>query len=190
MSYETPDFDIDARKRDGGRPIFYIDTFQLKAQSEAEGRVIFGQREMVKILVPGDRLTESVQIVNDQHRRRWPQEYAAFKANEEAPLSGIPIEELAGVSKSQIEELKFMKVRTIEDLAGLSDEQLMKVVPMNGRPLREKAQRRVDLEAGNAPMEKLAAENTQLRAMMDEMKSRMEALESAKSEPKSKPAES
>jgi hypothetical protein len=179
MSFDTPDFDPKARERDNSRPVFFKEAVQNKSASEAEGRPVFYDREMVRILVPGDRLTESVQIVRDEHRQRWPREYAAFKANEEAPLNGTPISQLPGMTASQVEELKFMKVHTIEDLASLPDELLSKVAPMNGKPLREKAQRWIEAANGAAPMEKLAAENDQLRTMMSEMQARMEAMEKA-----------
>lgn len=168
MSFDTPDFDPEARKRDNARPIFFKEAVQNKAATEKEGRPVFFEREMVRILVPGDRLTESVQIVGEQHRKRWPREYAAFKADEEAPLNGTPIAELPGLGRAQVEELRYGKVLTIEDLANLPDELLSKVAPMNGKELRAKAVRWLEVVSGAAPMEKLAAENAQQAATIEE----------------------
>lgn len=189
MSFDTPDFQLDAGKRDSARPIFFKEAVQNKAASEAEGRPVFMEREMVRILVPGDRLTESVQIVTEQHRHRWPREYAAFKQDQEAPLNGTPISQLPGMTASQVEELRFSKVLSVEDLANLPDDLLSKVAPMNGKELRAKAQRWMDAAAGAAPMEKLAAENEQLKGTMDEMKAQMAEMQKAMTALKTKAAE-
>lgn len=177
MSFDTPEFDTNAGKQDSARPIFFKEVVQNAFQSEKEGRPVFVERDMVRILVPGDRNTEHVSIVKEEHRKRWPQQYAAWKANQEAPLNGIPIAELPGIGAAQAEELRYGKVLTIEDLAGLPDELLSKVAPMNGKKLREKAQRHLDAIAGAAPMEKLAAENERQAATIEEMRAQMAEMQ-------------
>lgn len=179
MSFDTPDFDPKARERDNARPRFFKEAVQNMAASEKEGRPVFYEREMVQILVPGDRLTESVQSVKDIHRQRWPREYAAFKANEDAPLTGTPIAELPGIGAAQAEELRYGKVLTIEELASLPDDLLSKVAPMNGKQLRDRAKRHLDAIAGAAPMEKLAAENERQAATIEEMKAQMAEMQKA-----------
>lgn len=174
---ETPDFDPRARERDNARAEFYVDTVKNEAESAKQGRAVFIEREMVKIIVPGDRLTEHVAIVGEQHRQRFYRQYEAFKANRDAPLVGTPIEELSGLSRAQVEELKYAKVRTVEELASLPDDLLRKVAPMGGNELRAKAQRRLEYEAGAAPMEKLAAENAQQAATIQEQEQRLAELE-------------
>ena len=158
---DTPDFDEKAlaKEQDGARPRFFMEPVQNNFRTEQEGRPCFDDVEMVEILVPGDRKTEWFGRVTQVHKERWPRYYAAFKENMDAPSDGTPLEQLPGVTRSQVEELRFMKVRTIEALAGLPDDLLMKVAPMSGRPLREKAQRWLEALVVDAPTERLAAEN-------------------------------
>jgi hypothetical protein len=77
--------------------------------------------------------------VRDEHKRRWPREYAAFKAGIEAPLEGTPITEWPAINKAQVQTLQYLNVRTVESLAELTDEQVMKI-GAGGMTLRGKAQ--------------------------------------------------
>lgn len=180
MSFvDTPDFDPEARKRDGAIPRFYIEARKNNFRSEAEGRPCFDDVEKVEILIPGDRRSSWDGLVKDEHRKRFPREYHAFKAGLDAPEQGTPISQMPGITRSQAEELAFSHVKTIEALAGLPDDLLSKAAGMGGMALREKARRWVEATNGSAPMEKLAAENDQLKTMMAEMQARMEAMEKA-----------
>ncbi len=91
--------------------------------------------------------------VKDEHRERWPTKYAAFKANMEAPESGTPLDEWAGVGRSQVMELNSVHIRTVEQLAGLSDSQLAKAIPMGGNALRAKAQRFIEQTDAEKPLQ-------------------------------------
>ena len=176
MLDDTPDFDAGADKHDNARPRFYTKPVQNNFKSETEGRAVFEDKEFVEILVPGDRKTVVDTLVKEEHRRRWPQAYAAFKAGLETPLQGTPLEEWPAITRSQVEELRFAHVRTVEQLAGLGDDALNRTVPMGGFPLREKAKRWLDAQAGNAQTEALAAENARKDEIIAEQKRQYEAL--------------
>lgn len=167
---DAPDFDSNTGQRDGTIPRFFMEARPNNARSAKEGRPCFDDVEMVEINIPGDRLSgQVVQIVKDDHKQRWPKAYAAFKANQEAPAEGTPIDQLPGITKAQVEELRFFRIHTVEAMANLSDQQLSKVVPMYGLALRDKAKRWVAQTEGAAAEEKLAAENRELRVKMDLM---------------------
>lgn len=185
MTYiDTPSFDERAlrKERDGAIPRFYVEAMRNNARSEAEGRPCFDDVEMVEILIPGDRLATWVGRVNQGHRERWPDRYRAFKEQTEAPPEGTPIDQLPGITRSQVEEMRFQHVRTIEALAGLTDEQLSKVAPMAGRPMREMAQRWVSAVEGNAPTERLAAENRKLKDIIEDLERRMQDMQASLTE--------
>ncbi|RAK51198.1 hypothetical protein [Phenylobacterium soli] len=176
---ETPDFILPPKggEQDLSRPRFYMRAVQNNFKSNLEGRPIFDEVEFVEIHVPGDRGTISDRPVNASDKARWPREYAAFKANEEIPEEGTPIGEWPAINRSQAEELKHAKVRTVEQLAALPDEALMRVVPMGGFSLRDKARRFLEAAASTAPMEKLSAENDELRTTMAAMQEQMKLLQ-------------
>lgn len=178
MSFtDTPDFNTSVVGRDNSIPRFYVEPLQNIAKSNMEGRPIFDDREMVEINVPGDLKNVVCTFVTDLHRQRWPQYYAAFKAGLEAPSSGTSLMEWPQVTRSQAEELKYFKVHTVEQLAEMPDDLLTKVAPMNGKIIREKAQRTLQVAAGAAPAEKLAAELAQRDSTIDELKAGMKALQ-------------
>lgn len=175
---ETPDFQVTGGpNRDSAIPRFYMKAVKNEFETQRQGRPIFRDVEYVEINVPGDRRTVVDRAVTDEHRRRWPREYEAFKAGQELPVEGTALEEWGGVTRSQVEELRPFKIRTVEQLAALSDDQLGKAVPMSGFSLREKAQRFLEQAKGAAPMEKLAAENEDLKASMQVRDDRIKALE-------------
>lgn len=177
MSFtDAPEFDSNARDKDGAIPRFYMEPFQNNAKTAEMGQPVFEEREMVEILIPGDRRTVATRIVLEEHRRRWPRAYAAFRAGQEAPVEGIPLEEWPGISRGYVEELKFAHVRTVQQLAALPDEQLNKSVSMGGFSLREKARRYLEQLGGQAPTEKLAAENAELKGTISTMKGQMDDL--------------
>jgi hypothetical protein len=173
MSEAAPDFDINARDKDNAIPEFKMETLRLP---DVEGKPHFGEFEFVTIRVPGDRKSEWYGRVTDEHRRRFPRAYNAWKQGLEAPTEGTPLKECAWIGRAQVEELAFAHVKTVEQLAALSDAQLKGAVPMNGYVLREKAQRHLEQIAGAAPNEKLAAENAELKANMAVMQANMDEL--------------
>lgn len=157
-------------ERDITRARFYLRPVLQELKSAQAGRPIYEDREYVEITVPGNRGSVHDTPVKEEHRRRWPTLYRAFKDGQEAPSEGTPLLEWPALSRSQVEELAHFHVRTVEQLAGLPDDALGRVVAMGGFALREKAQRFLDHAAGLAPLEAMAA-----KAERDDVK--MQAME-------------
>lgn len=166
MDYVAPD------GRDRIIPRFHIKPVRDNFQSEKQGREVWNDVEYVELIVPGDNKNIVDVAVKDEHRDRWPTKYAAFKANMEAPESGTPLDEWAGVGRSQVMELNSVHIRTVEALASLSDAQLAKCVPMGGHALRAKAQRFIEQTDAEKPL----AEMTQrIRELEDKLAAALEA---------------
>lgn len=71
----------------------------------------------------GDRSTVAVRyITEEQASREFPQQFAMFKDMGEVMTSGTPLDELPGISISQIGLLVVSGIRSVEDLAGVSDD--------------------------------------------------------------------
>lgn len=183
----TPEFQAGADKQDTSFPEFRMEAVKNNFESVRQGRPVFEEKEFITIRVPGDRKTEWSGPVKDEHRRRWPRHYAAFKSEQEAPSEGMPLSEWPAVTRSQVLELASANVKTIEQLAKLPDDLLNKAVNMGGFHLREKAQRWIEQANGAEPMERLAAENAELKdklavmkADQDDLKRRVDELLAAK----------
>lgn len=173
MSEAPPDFDTHARDRDTAIPRFYVEPRRM---ADVEGQPRYEETEYVEILVPGDRKTSWVGLVNAEIKNRFPRAYEAFKQGREAPVDGTPLSDCAWIERSRVEELAFARVKTVEALAGLSDDQLKTSVQMGGYQLREKAIRHLEQIKSAGPNEKLAAENVELKANMAQMQAQMDDL--------------
>lgn len=156
-----------ASQPDIARPHFHMDAFQNKAKSEQEGRPIFDEKEMVRIVLPGDKHLTWVGEVTDEHRQRWPEQYAAFKRGEERAASGTPLEQWTSpnMTRSRVAELKALNILAVEELASVPDSALTKI-GMGARELREEARAYIDSAKDNSANAAMAARIAQLEEMV------------------------
>lgn len=159
----------DTRERDNLIPVFYMKAVQNNFESEKQGRAIWEEVPYVEIMIPGDKLSEVHEKVKDHHKERWPDKWAAFLANQEAPTDGTPLADWPPVSRAIAMQLSSSNVRTVEALADLSDLQLSKVMPMGGNALREKARLWLKDAEGMAPL-------ADMQAALAERDAKIEAL--------------
>src|SRR5579871_4014755 len=146
-------------------PRFKTEAVHLPFKSKAAGRPIYEDREFVEILIPGDRRSMAVEPVTDEHKARWPDAYAAFRAGREAPLEGTPLADWpnSALTRSRVEELAYFNIRTVEHLAALNDAQLQ-ALGMGARELREAARAFLEVASkGTGPLERLVVQNLSLQ---------------------------
>ena len=183
---------------------FYKRSIKQEDESIAAGRPIFKEFDFVRICVPGDNLTEIDTYANNGHKARFPRQWAHYQnqVGTEEMLMGTPIEQWPLVSRSQAEELKGVKFRTVEDVANCSDQQLQRVgmiAGMSPHSFREKARQFLNLASETAEvsqkeaeLQALREENAKIKAETDaklsKMQEQMEALLAAVAEktPKSR----
>lgn len=94
--------------------------------------------EMVEIITPGDRLSRPVQRVTEEHKARWPRQYAAFKSGIDLGINGTAIAMWGEISWQMQADLRAAGFQTVEDLAGAHDGQINNIP--NGTIWRKKAQ--------------------------------------------------
>jgi hypothetical protein len=152
---------------------FYTEPVQNAAKSIQAGRPIFDDTELVEIRVPGDK-DMSVKGPAKMYKDRFPQRYAAFLARKDQDAaSGTVLSQWPGCTRSQAEELAFLKCKTVEQLAALSDAQLQNFGP-GYLTLRGKAAKWLEASKGNATVEKV---NSELQARDSEIAVLKRALE-------------
>lgn len=166
------DIRIPGKEQDTAWPEFFIEPRQNKAKTAKEGRPVFDDVEYVRIIMPGNRRDIPVERVNDQHRQRWPKQYEAFKGGQELSEGGTPLEQWSRVTRSQVEELRYFHIRTVEHLAKAPDQVLQNF--MDGYRLREAAQLFMKDAEGLAPMTELAAQNEQLQSRVASLESQLQ----------------
>lgn len=158
---------------------FYLHSVQNEQESEQEGRPIYEDKEYVRIMVPGDKTSVIERPVrfgahpnNDNHK--FAREYAAFKQNEDQRIIGTPLAEWPIMSNSQVKELEFFNVFTVEQLAEMADSNVQ-----NFRGMAEKkqaAQRFLEAAKEGAPLVKMQAELEKRDESIGALQSQVEEL--------------
>ena len=156
-------------------PRFYMAAEKNEYQSNQQGRPVFDSVEMVEMIIMGDNKNRPVQRVADEHRDRWPQFYAKFKAGQEQSADGTPLEQWPMVTVGQVFELKAARITTVEQLAAVVDSALPNL-GMGARTLRDNAIAWLDRSKGTAEVSKLIkrAEDAEFKAL--EMQEQMAEL--------------
>jgi len=135
---------------------FFLDGLQNVEKSEAAGRPIFDEVEWVEIRIPGDKDEIRRRPVRYRDRLEFAAAYAAFKNQNEQPVSGTPIDELPFLTKAQKLEFKAVGLKTAENLRDMSDANAARFMGINS--VRQRVKDFLDAAAGNAPLEKMRSE--------------------------------
>ena len=156
---------------------------KLDKATSTDGDPKFKDVEYVEMYLPGDKNNIVCKPVDKRVRALYRDRYERWKAGQQDALDGTPIELLPGVMPSQVEELRYHKIRTIEDMAGVSDEVLQRL-GVGYRATSVKAQKYLDTKASAAGDEKLRAAMAQKDEELTLLRKRLEALESKEAKPK------
>lgn len=133
-------------------------------------------QEYVKVLFPGDNKTEFHAEASDHYKQRWPRQYAQFKGSEAQTVQGIPLSNIAWLSRSWVEKLKYeYHITTLEQLKGCDDAAIQRI-GMGGRELVEKAKAHFESLSGSEAMNKLASENETLKSQLEAMQKQVSQI--------------
>ncbi len=151
-------------QRDPVQPRFHIEPVQDDAATAQQGRPIFRNEERVQFIMPGSP-NQPVFRVDDSHKERWPEQYAAFRRGEEHAVDGTPLEHWPIVTRAMVMELKALGIFTVEQCSGLSDIALQRI-GRGGYALRERAKAYLDEAEALAFSERLNRENELMNARL------------------------
>lgn len=124
-------------------PKFYHKPIQDKVKTREKGHPVFKDVEYLELTIIGDRNTKIDTPVTAAHRLEYKPTYERFTAGEEALEDGMPLVEWNGATRSQVEELRYHNVFSVEQLAALPEE-TAKTVLMGGLALHRKAKAFID----------------------------------------------
>ena len=144
---------------------FYITPVHDEAASAAEGRPMYRDREYVEIRTPGQQNNVIQRPVTDMDRQRFRQAYRKFKEGEEEQVIGTPLSEVPWITRSQVEELAHIRVRTLEHLAALDDSVCSRFAGLYG--LKQKAQKAMEKAISDAPISALQAQIDELKNLAE-----------------------
>lgn len=173
--------DSDMQNPDGSLYVnFYKRAVEIADETAAQGRPIYRECDFVRIMVPGNSLSEIDTIARDDHKQRFPVQWARYinTQGEATQQEGTPIKEWPLISVSQAEELRGLKFYTVESIANSSDLMVQKIgmiAGMSPYQLREKAQKFLNLAKESADVNKKDEEIAQLRAENDKIRAETDA---------------
>lgn len=160
---------------------FYSKAVHQPYESQKQGRPIYLDVDFIQIFTPGNQLNIIDTPARPEHKTRFPQQWAMYEQGKGTGMEmGTPLNQWPQLSSAQAEELRGVKFYTVEQIANASDGQLQSIGMAGGMDvhvLRARARAFLDAAAGNAPTEKLAAENEELRQMLQANQAQMMAMQ-------------
>jgi hypothetical protein len=166
--YDEPNYTDEPNKDDEKLFVmFYPEAVQNKVKSDAEGRPIFEQRDMIRVITPGSK-DILVNKATENYQRRFAKQWDRYKRNMQQTPDGTPLDQVPFLSVTQIAELRALNVMSLEGLAGMADTVAHRF--MGFHEMRTKAQKYLDAAKSAAPI-------TALQSQVDDLKSTNEVLQ-------------
>jgi len=159
---------------------FYKKSVKQNEASDEAGRPIFKEFDFVRIMIPGDNLTEIDTYAQESHKQRFPRQWAHYQnqVGSHEDVVGTPIDQWPQVTRSQADELRGLKFHTVESIADCSDQQLQRigmVAGMSPHNFRLKAKAFLNLATDSAEVAQREAELQALKEENAKIKSETEA---------------
>ena len=181
----TIDFDINAQQRDvpNIRPLrIWVDhvlTDDKGNYKEVE------YVEWAKIGSNGATTVDRIAILSKSKEGRvnpvWSvvkPHYEAWKQGQEDPTEGTPLDTWPAVTKGQVEQLKFLNIRSVEDVANANDA-TMERMGMGARVTRDKARAFIAAKQGQSVIaEQLSQRDTEITALKAQVAELTDAVKS------------
>lgn len=162
---------------------FNLEPHQNMAKTAIEGRPIFEEREYIMIMVPGDKDSIVHRPAMEADKQRFWDRYDRWKRKVgDTVNTGTPLKMVPWLTSSQVKELEYFNVYTLEQLANIADNHAQKF--MGIQALRQRAKDAVQAAKDAAPLSAIRAEieakDSQLAAALQAIKeqgARIELLE-------------
>ena len=159
---------------------FYKKSVKQDIASDEAGRPIFKEFDFVRIMIPGDNLTEIDTYAQESHKQRFPRQWAHYQnqVTNHEDIIGTPLDQWPQVTRSQADELRGLKFHTVESIADCSDQQLQRigmVAGMSPHNFRIKAKAFLNLANDSAEVAQREAELQALKAENDKIKAETDA---------------
>lgn len=176
---ETVEYDVnDFNERFAGDKSVYAKFYTVPVKDEAasatEGRPIYKDKEYVEIRAAGNQNNIVQRIATAMDRDRFSRQYEMFKKGQDDQVVGTPLSEVTWLTKSQVEELAYVRIRTLEQLSGVNDDVCQRMVGLTD--LKRKAQAFLESAEKAAPLTALQAENDELKQQVAALAAQMKEL--------------
>ena len=132
------------------------------AESAKQNRPVYKDTPYVECMIPGDKHNIVVEPVWEQWIQRFPRHWDQFQMGQKEQIIGTPLKVAPFLTESQVMELGYFNIRTIEQLAGLSDGNM---TFMGARMFRDAAAKFLEKQTSNETLlERIASLEAKLAA--------------------------
>lgn len=186
VEYNPDDFTSNRSAADANLLVKFLLKPRLDEEATAkEGRPIYRDVEYIDIRQPGSP-DNVCRPASARDIDRFPRHYAAFKnrVNEDEYLEGTRLSEWPLVSRSQVEELSFFGIKTVEQLATCADAHGQAFMGFHG--LKQRANEWLKVAKENKAAIELQAELNRRDAEIAELRDMIEQLQKASVKPERK----
>lgn len=135
--------------------------------SEEAGRPVFKDTDYIEIMQPGNKDSIIKRPASKMDIDRFPEHYRRYQAREDQEaVEGTPLEEWAAITRSQVEELRYLNIRTVEQLANAADVNIQNLMGIG--VLKDKAAKYLESAKDDAIAEKFAELEAKYEALLAE----------------------
>lgn len=152
-----------------------------QSQSKKMGRPIYSEAVYVQIMQPGNKDSIIIRPATSLDKNRFAKLFAKFQQGEAQIVDGTPLAEWPKLTRSQVEELRYFNIYTVEQLAEMSDSNAQNI--MGANLLRDSAKAFLAACKTTQYAEQLEAEKTareteiaSLRDLVTELQATVKAL--------------
>ena len=100
-------------------------------RTELEGRPIYEDLEYIEIWIPGDKSNINVRPIQLDDKMRFKKRYDEWKSGI-VKQTGTPLKLMPFLSESQVEELAYFRITTVEQLANVADSSIQNMHGLTG----------------------------------------------------------
>jgi len=159
---------------------FYQKAVKNEYQSREQNRPIFFDCDYIRIEKPGDTLSIIDTPAREDHKQRFPIQWARYQNSKEADQTiGTPIDEWPLLTQAQRETLKALNFRTVDGIANASDAQIQAVgmaAGMSPMAFRERAKSYLLRASEEASKSHSSEELVKLQEQNAELQRQLQAL--------------
>jgi len=170
---------------------FYQRAIENEFKSALEGRPIMEMRDFIIIEVPGDNLTVIDTFAVDEHKKRFPIQWARYDNEKtDGDVEGTILSDWPVLNAAIAAELKHFRFYTVEQIAEASDAQLNALgmtAGMSPLGLRDKAKAFLSTAKGSALVQQQADELRKRDEELSAIKAQLAELTKTMNQPKAMP---
>lgn len=170
---------------------FYQRAIENEFKSALEGRPIMEMRDFIIIEVPGDNLTVIDTFAVDEHKKRFPIQWARYdNEKSDGDVEGTMLSDWPVLNAAIATELKHFRFYTVEQIAEASDAQLNALgmtAGMSPLGLRDKAKAFLSTAKGSALVQQQADELRKRDEELSAIKAQLAELTKTMNQPKATP---